>query len=348
MTAPALPTSTTLRRVAESVAERATALDAQTTDVRTDIAALGRSGLLDAGLGSGSFEEVAVVIEEVSGGSLAVGFCAWAQRMAIEYVHLGGASLRDSHLPELCSGQRVGVTAMAAALQQTAGLGEVPIIAEAVSDGLVVNGPIRWASNVFGDSLIVFPARAADGTGYVAAVPADRAGLTINAPPSLMALNATASTSLRLDNVHVGAHEVISADLHGFVEAIRPGFLVLQTAFCLGIAGAALDAAESSLAGVGLEFTGQVIDARSQLRALRERTYTFARQPERAPLVELIRLRLAASATAMTATRLESTLAGGRGYLATSPANIRLREAAFLPIQSPSEGQLRWELTQYE
>jgi alkylation response protein AidB-like acyl-CoA dehydrogenase len=346
--APAALASEDLRRATQSVAERAAALDAGTTDVRTDIAALGGAGLLDAGLGSDSLEEITAVIEEVSGASLAVGFCTWAQRMALEYVYRAGPTLRERHLPSLRGGQRVGVTAMAAALQQVAGLGEVPIVAENAQGGLRVDGPIRWASNVFHDSLIVFPARAVDNGGYVAAVSADRAGLTINPPPSLMALNATASTSLRIEKVHVGDDEVISTDLTGFVRGIRPTFLILQTAFCLGISGSALDAAESLLTGTGLGFAEEVIEARNELRHLRERTYGFARQPSHAPLVELIRLRLAASTAAMTATRLESTMSGGRGYVIGSPANIRLREAAFLPIQSPSEGQLRWELTQYE
>ena len=52
-----------------------------------------------------------------------------------------------------------------------------------------------------------------------------------------------------------------------------------------------------------------------------------------------------ASHLAQRATRLELTLAGGRGYLAANAANRRFREAAFLPVQSPSEGHLRWELS---
>lgn len=348
MTASAAPAADGLHYAARSVAERAAALDAGTTGVRTDIATLGQSGLLGIGLGTGSVEQIAAVIEEVSAASLAVGFCTWAQRMTIEYVHRAAPALREQHLPALCSGQRVGVTAMAAALQQVAGLGKVPIVADTDPDGLRVSGPIRWASNVFHDSLIVLPARAGDDTDYVAAVPADRAGLTINPAPSLMALNSTASTSLQLENLHVDAGEIIGTGLHDFVASIRPTFLLLQTAFCLGISGASLDAAESLLTGIGFGFADQVIGARNQLRLLRERMYAGARHPDQAPLAELIRLRLDASTTALDATRLESTLSGGRGYVLGSPANIRLREAAFLPIQSPSEGQLRWELTQYE
>ncbi|SHW24248.1 membrane protein [Mycobacteroides abscessus subsp. abscessus] len=59
-------------------------------------------------------------------------------------------------------------------------------------------------------------------------------------------------------------------------------------------------------------------------------------------------MRLDAAGLAGAASRLEVTLSGGAGYAVGTAANRRFREAAFLPIQSPSEGQLRWELKQYE
>ena len=47
---------------------------------------------------------------------------------------------------------------------------------------------------------------------------------------------------------------------------------------------------------------------------------------------------------AVTAANLEVRVAGGAGYAKSSPASRRFREAAFIPVQSPSESQLRWEL----
>ena len=63
--------------------------------------------------------------------------------------------------------------------------------------------------------------------------------------------------------------------------------------------------------------------------------------PER----ELVRLRLDCARLATATTALEAKVVGGRGYVTTSPTARRLREAAFLPIQAPTEGQLRWELS---
>ena len=64
-----------------------------------------------------------------------------------------------------------------------------------------------------------------------------------------------------------------------------------------------------------------------------------------ASIADILRLRLDVVDLAVAATRLEATLTGGRGYASASPTARRLREAAFLPIQSPSEGHLRWELS---
>ncbi|MEZ0365429.1 acyl-CoA dehydrogenase [Mycobacterium sp. pUA109] len=332
-----------LRGAVDAVADRAAALDAGSTDVRADIATLGQRGLLDLGV-----DQMARVIEEVSAVSLSAGFSAWAQRMTIEYLQLAPPVLRDRHLADLLAGTRVGVTAMAAGLRQVAGLGAVPLTAERADGGLSISGPIRWASNVFPDSLIVLPVRADDDQSYVAAVTADAPGITINPSPPLMALTGTASTSLTLHRVRVRPDDLISTDLTGFVHRIRPTFLLLQTAFCLGVGGAALGAAQATSTGIDRHFHAEAERLRTAHRTLGEQLYAAARAPHRTALPELIRLRLDASTTAVNATRLESTLCGGAGYVLGTAANRRFREAAFLPVQSPSEGQLRWELAQYE
>jgi len=51
-----------------------------------------------------------------------------------------------------------------------------------------------------------------------------------------------------------------------------------------------------------------------------------------------------AASAAVAASGIEVRVAGGAGYAKSSPASRRFREAAFIPVQSPSESQLRWEL----
>jgi len=337
-----------LQGVAAGVGARAAALDAQRTDVRTDIAELGGAGLFDLGFGD-RLDDIVHVIEEVSTLSLAVGFSAWAHRMTLHYLHLAPPQLREAELPRLRAGTRPGVTAMAAGLKHVAGLAPVPIAAEHDgAGGLRVSGPIRWASNVFHDALIVLPASDSTGQSYVVAVDADAEGVIVDPAPNLMALASTASTSLRLDNVAVPADRIISTDLHQFVGRIRPTFLLLQTAFCVGVGRAAIAGAGQRTSGLGEQFRADLTELTDRSDRVHARLYELAADPARGTTPDFIRLRLEAATLAVEATRLELALTGGAAYALGTGANRRFREAAFLPIQSPSEGQLRWELKQYE
>jgi alkylation response protein AidB-like acyl-CoA dehydrogenase len=332
--------ATRLARVTAAVDVRARDLDAGFTDVRGDLKALGAAGLFELP----EFSDTVRVIEEVSAVSLAAGFSAWAQYMVIGYLSGGLPDLSES----LLTARRPGVTAMAAGIKHVAGLGQIPLVAEQNGRGLRISGPIRWASNVFEEAVIVLPARTADGRLYVVAVDEGATGVEADPAPTLMALGATGSTSLRLRKVSVGADRIVSADLAGFVRRIKPTFLLLQTAFCVGVTGAALGAAGKATDTLASQFDGEVAELTATADRNRQRLYEFASAPVEANLVDVIRLRLDAANVAVAATRLESALAGGQGYRTGTAANRRFREAAFLPVQSPSEGQLRWELKQYE
>ncbi|PTR23480.1 alkylation response protein AidB-like acyl-CoA dehydrogenase [Rhodococcus sp. OK519] len=347
MTATITTTKTQEREQARAfVRDRATLLDRGETDIRKDVSLLGSLGLIDLGLGGSPLTGMVAVIEDVAAESLSAGFAVWAHRMCLEYVSRGPAAVRDRYRDRLASGTTIGVTAMAAGLRHAAGLGEVPLIATPVDGGIEVSGPIRWASNVFENAVIVIPARSEDGATYVAVIDAASSGVCINPAPELLALGATASTSLTLDRVFVPETQIISTDLTRFCRDIRPTFLALQTSFCSGIAGTSLAESEGLLTGLGEEFADERAALSDEYRSLRNRLHDFATRIGEVPVRELIQLRLDGSHVAVSATRLEATLRGGAGYAAHHPTNRRFREAAFLPIQSPSEGQLRWELSQ--
>lgn len=348
MTAPAHAVHTALSDLTAIVADRAEALDTGGLDVRADLARFGAAGFFDAALHEDGLPELVSMIERTAAASLAVGFSLWAHTMAVTYLAHAPAPVRAGRLDALRTGTRAGVTAMAAGLKQVAGLGPVPLVADGGDDDLRISGPIHWASNVFDDALVVLPARRADGTTLVAVIDANLPGVTINPAPDLMALGATASTSLRLHAVPVRSAQILTADLASFVSTIRPAFLLLQTAFCVGVATAALDGAQRSGGSLAEQFGAERAELAKHLQRLRDTLFALAGNSQATGIAEIIRLRLDAATAAVAATRLESTLAGGAGYATRSAANRRFREAAFLPIQSPSEGQLRWELSRYE
>lgn len=60
--------------------------------------------------------------------------------------------------------------------------------------------------------------------------------------------------------------------------------------------------------------------------------------------MKMLEWRLAVAEIATAATALEVRVSGGAGYTQSFPASRRFCEAAFIPVQSPSETQLKWEL----
>lgn len=102
------------------------------------------------------------------------------------------------------------------------------------------------------------------------------------------------------------------------------------------------------LTGLGVEFSDEYRALVKRFEILRRNLYQYAAEPDAVSIRDLVAFRLEGSNIAVAATRLEAMLRGGAGYAASSATNRRFREAAFLPIQSPSEGQLRWELAKCE
>ncbi|MCA1189441.1 MULTISPECIES: acyl-CoA dehydrogenase family protein [unclassified Saccharopolyspora] len=332
--------------IAEHFADRAAALDRGDADVRPGLRFLGERGLLELGAPGcgGDLATMLLLVEDVAAGCLSSAFSLWAQRMVVEYVARGPADAAAAReLDGLRTGSRIGVTAMAPAMKHVAGIEPVPVLAERTGTGVRLTGPIRWASNLFDDALVVVPARFADGGGLIAVLRVGDPGVTVHSAPELLALGATGSSSVALTEVDVPAADVLSTDLTGFVRAVRPTFLLVQSAFCAGLAGASRRQAATALDGLNAEFRPDFDELAAAHDSVRSRLFEFARVPQRP--ADLLRLRLDAARTAGAASRLEAAVTGGRGYAATSPTSRRLREAAFLPIQAPTEGQLRWELS---
>lgn len=349
-TFPAAPlTRPTLDTVVDSVAAAASAVDAGERDVRPALTSLGTARLLDLGtLGSaGTLTDQAVILRRLAGVCMASAFSAWAQHMAIDYLAAWGSpELKAEVLADLAAGTRPGATAMATAFQSALGLQEVSVIADDESDDeVVLDGLVPWASNLFEDgAVVVLPARTSAGRRLIVAVRTDQDGVTVKPCPPLLALGSTASTSLRLDAVRVPTTHVLTYRFLDFLADVRGPFLLLQTAFCLGIAEAALaSAADRSLGpdDVLADDHRELSDRLGALTSAHVRLLARGRHAD----TEVVTLRLAAGRLGVEATRHEANAAGGAGYLATSATARRLREAAFLPIQSPTEAQLRWELS---
>lgn len=336
------------------VAASASAVDANQSTASAVLRPLGEQELLATGLPRAGEvtrpaedeRPVADLIAAIAEECVSSAFSVWAHRMVLEYVARGHRSPRTQALfDDLSSARRVGATAMAAGLKSLAGIGEVDIIATRTTHGWSLTGPVAWASNLVAESVFVAPARTEEGGTLVVWVDTGATGVTIREVAGLLALDSTASGSLRLEDVHVDDDQVLSTDLAAFARDFRPSFLVLQSAFCVGLIRRSLAEATTSLGrGDNPALAGDVQRLTHDVDQFLDAWHELASDVSSGTARDYLQLRLDASHLAGRATRLEATLAGGRGYLRTSGTSRRFREAAFLPVQSPSEGHLRWEL----
>lgn len=332
------------------IAGAADEADRTGASIRPQVAALAAAGL--AGLGApanrdGGLPAMAQLIREVAGVCLSTAFSLWAHRMTIEYLRAAGTPWALDAAGRLERGEALGVTGMASAFKDLAGCGELDLAATPAPGGWAVSGVLRWASNLHPDSIMVSAARAEDGRKLVIGVPLGSGGVAIADRFDLLALGSTDSSSVALSGVSAPAEQVLSDRLEDFLGQVAPTFLALQSAMCLGLAERCLQQTRASLHGVNASIApdldrldARLADASDRLSAVVGAVGTDA-VPSR-PV--LLRLRLDAGTLAAEAAGLEIRTAGGRGYARDTDASRRFREAAFIPVQSPSETQLRWEL----
>ncbi|SMG27603.1 Acyl-CoA dehydrogenase [Corynebacterium pollutisoli] len=327
----------------DTIAGNAKAVDRNELSARYGIELLGSQQLFIRE----NLQETARQLREIAAVDLSVAFGIWAHTMVITYLRTADTDYVRYVLPALENGTRPGVTGMAPAFKEAAGAGTIDLTATPAEDGYVLNGTLAWASNLADDAVIVTAARTPSGERLLVAFDGCAPGVTLGTPFALLGLNATSSAGITLDNVPVPAGQVLSRDFEAFISTVRPTFLILQTSECLGVADAAIDAAATRLTGVNEVLTEDVEKLRAEITHLIHTQDLIAAVLDDGATVDrvkLLELRLDAARAAVDATALEVRVAGGAGYAQSSPASRRFREAAFIPVQSPSETQLTWEL----
>ena len=334
---------------------RAAEVDQTEGNLRDTLLRLVAEGATSFGLSESDLPiaEQARVISALAEKCLSTAFVTWSHRMTTEYVdRWASADLRAEFLPQLREGSRVGSTALATALADRSGKELLPIVFEEIDGEFVISGVIPWASNLYSDTLIVFAARNETTEERVLfAATLDLPGISVKPAGELLALNATASGTVRFDGLRLRATNVLTRDAGAFLGQMRPRFLVLQTAFCLGLIRSSVEAIRGSnslapFAADLAEFEAELARLEAEQVRLTGLLETYpAPGSGHAPL-EFLKLRLNAAELAQAATRVELATVGGRGYYTASATSRRIRESLFLSVQAPTEGSLRWEITQ--
>lgn len=298
-------------------------------------------------------ERVVGTLASVAWFDMGSAFSLWSQQMVLEFLAMApaGAACRAEALPALRAGIRIGTSAMAGPMAHFVSGVPLPLRATPNGDGgYHISGSVPWASNLAAPHSVVVSVAAREGDEpLVFATPVERDGVTIGAFSTLVGMQGTRSASLSFDEVSISRDWVISEEFGSFIAAVRPIFLLLQAAYCWGLAARSVVESEAALRGVGEVFRPEVAMARARVEKQASELLAAARgRCAGTAIPHLLDLRIEAARLATECTSLESRVVGGRSYVANCETARRLREALFLPIQAPTEGQLRWERSQFE
>lgn len=341
--------------------QHADSLDQDSLHAAAVLPALAASGLLRRGVpvaegGDGSrtidaVEAIAAVAEH----SLAAAFVFWGHRATTEYLlQSPNHGLRERWLPSLLEGKWAGATGLSNAMKFLSGIESLQVQATSLDTpgtegGQVLDGQVPWATNLRPDGFLLAVAveRRDGGAPFIAALPSDRPGLRRSADLDLIAMRGSNTASVQLTRTPITAQDVIAPDARQWLPRVRPAFLALQCGLSVGFARAALAAARSR-SGASRAVLDEPVErtqaaVATAVAGLAEGLASgrFVHQP-----AALFELRIALAHLALSAAQLELQASGGRAYHRDAPLGFarRWREAAFLPIVTPSLTQLQGEL----
>ncbi len=286
------------------------------------------------------------VIEEISCISeqcLTSGFVFWCQRAFIEcLIASSNCWLQQQILPSILRAECSGATELFNALQVKAFL---------EAETVVLEGFLPWISNLQPENFVVaIAAQATTGETLVIAVPSSADGLERGEDLQLLGLQASWTSTLRLNQVRLPRQWIISEDGSSFVAKIRPALVFMQSGLALGIARRSLQETLQSLDALGEE---------ALMNRLKYNCLTLAQLENQVRSLNALpafdtshthqssELRIALTRLALDSVWLELEAKGKIAYLEASETARRLREVSFLPVLTPSLLELEHELNSF-
>ncbi|TDR92964.1 acyl-CoA dehydrogenase family protein [Enterovirga rhinocerotis] len=351
------PATTGIDALTAWLDETAEGLDDGSVPASTVLPALGAAGVLAIGAGPfGGEGDIADAVEAVAGvsaHSLAAGFVFWSQRTYLEYLlQSPNAALRDRLAPDLVSGRLAGATGLSNAMKFLSGLEELQIRARADRGAIVFDGRMPWVTNLRPEGFhVAGVAEGEDGRILCVSFAGDDEGLVRSPDLGLMGLRSTNTAALSVASVRLDAERVIHPDAAGWLPQVRPAFLGLQCGMSIGLARRSLREAREAIGAGRSVLAPAIAELETRLAADAEALRSGLRSGLfRGQAAALFRIRIGLAAIAAEAVALELQASGGRAYLTAFGSGFarRYREAAFIPVITPSLVQLKGALTPHD
>ena len=320
---------------------------------------LAHAGLLSVGLeggpqhrgGSGGQGACAAVsaIAAVARESVTAAFVYWGQRSFIEYLVAGDApALRAQWLDDLVHGRLAGATGLPNVTKFLAHIEPLQVQAAPDGDGWRLQGTLPWVTHLHPQGFAVAAAAQPTGGGapVVLALHSSWPGLHRSPDLDLIGLRGSFTAAIGLDGVQVPAGAVLSADGPAYLARVRPAFLAMQCGLSIGLAQAALAAAQAQGGGRAVLAPRLAAADAALQEVLQALAQGLADDRFVARPAGLFALRLRLAALVQEALQLELQATGGRAYVHGAAPGFarRWRESAFIPVITPSVTQLQTAL----
>lgn len=293
------------------------------------------------------------VLEEIAKECLSTGFIVWCQTVCAWYMQNGESDYLKQHvLPKVLTGQALAGTGLSNPMKHFAGIENIRMTAIRCTDGYILNGTIPWVSNIDTDHYFAVVARIAEEDAYLmAVVPADTKGLSLGNGGHFIALEGSNTRSCIFRDVFVPHDFILSRPCEDFIRRIKPGFILSQTGFGLGLVNSCVELmkrANDSKRHVNCFLDDQAEAIEADLHAARRKVYALAdeigcgEQELRQDFTkEVIQARILASELSLRAAQSAMLHAGASGYRLHSTVERKVRESYFVAIVTPALKHLR-------
>lgn len=288
-----------------------------------------------------AFEAITAVAEH----SLTAAFVLWGQRVFIELlVNSENLPLKERLLPDLLQGTLAGATGLSNAMKFLAGIEPLRVEANPIDDDWLLKGHLPWLTNIPCPGFVVAVTAHSprENALQVFALPHHAEGLIRSADLDLLGMRTSDTAALTLDSVRLGADWLLHSNARDYLPQVRPAFLAMQCGLACGVARRALYEANACCGTNAPKLQACIAQVEAAINALKDGLAQglFLKAPARQ-----FEIRIQLTELAMEAVQLELTSKGGNAYTDKGFAR-RWREAAFLPILTPSLLQLKAQLQQ--
>ncbi len=243
-------------------------------------------------------------------------------------------ALRDRLAPQLATGEvyaTVGISHLTTSRQH---LSQPVLKATRTPEGFVLKGSSPWVTGACAADLLVLGATLDDASQILVAVPTDRGGVIRRPGLDLLALTASCTGPVELEDVRVSHDEVLAGPVRNVMQSTAGGGGSsggLQTSLlAIGLVGSAVDYMleqsrnRESLRPVVLKLQSEFVQLRNSLEQLTagESVCTAGE------------LRRQANSLVLRATQSALQTAKGAGFVEGHPAGRWAREALFFLVWS--------------